>query len=301
MIIIDGRAIARKIEELIIEEIKKRQMSLSLASLFVGEAADSALYTKRKAEAAERLNIDFTVEHLPQDASVKMVEEKIHELNERAGLDGYIVQLPLPAKLRSDTDHLINLIDPQRDVDGLTETSRSYLLKHEHGAFLPTPVGAVMTILASLYPATRWEEQLQFKTGKLPRLAPAALHGEQATIISDGDVFGPSLKLILENGGMQASVQRSDSASLAHSLKQSKLVITAVGKPKFLTGDMIKDGAIIIDVGTTLVNGKTVGDVDWESVSKKATAATPVPGGVGPVTVAMLFANLFCFGLKIHS
>src|SRR3989344_9662193 len=107
MITIDGRAIARKIEELIIEEIKKRQMSLSLASLFVGEAADSALYTKRKAEAAERLGVNFTVERLPQDAPLETVEEKIHELNERAGLDGYIVQLPLPAKLLSDTDQLI--------------------------------------------------------------------------------------------------------------------------------------------------------------------------------------------------
>src|SRR3989338_11483313 len=157
MIIVGGRAIARTIEQLIIEETKKRQIFLSLASLFIGEAADSALYTKRKAEAAERLNIDFTVEHLPQDASVKMVEEKIRELNNRVGLDGYIMQLPLPTELRPETDRLINLMNPKRDVDGLTEINRSYLLNHEQGAFLPTPVGAVATILASLYPETRWE------------------------------------------------------------------------------------------------------------------------------------------------
>src|SRR3989338_5687560 len=104
MITIDGRAIARKIEDLIIEEIRKRQISLSLASLFVGEAADSALYTKRKAEAAERLGVAFTVERLPQDAPAEIVEEKIHELNNRAELDGYIVQLPLPEHLRPETD-----------------------------------------------------------------------------------------------------------------------------------------------------------------------------------------------------
>src|SRR3989338_773884 len=157
MTIIDGRVIAQKIEELIKAELLKRGVRLSLASLFVGEAADSVLYTKRKAEAAERLNIDFTVEHLPQDASVKMVEEKIRELNNRVGLDGYIMQLPLPTELRPETDRLINLMNPKRDVDGLTEINRSYLLNHEQGAFLPTPVGAVATILASLYPETRWE------------------------------------------------------------------------------------------------------------------------------------------------
>src|SRR3989338_5448888 len=167
MIIVDGRAIARTIEQSIIEEIKKQEISLSLASLFVGEAADSALYTKRKAEAAGRLGVNFTVEHLPQDTPIEMVEEKIHELNERTRLDGYIAQLPLPMNLRSHTDRLINLINPKRDVDGLTEANRSRLFNHEQGAFLPTPVGAVMTILASLYPETRWGEQLQFKTGKL--------------------------------------------------------------------------------------------------------------------------------------
>lgn len=301
MTIIDGRAIAQKIEELIKAELLKRGVRLSLASLFVGEAADSALYTKRKAEAAERLGVKFSVERLPNDATVEMVEEKIHELNERAGLDGYIVQLPLPMNLRSHTDRLINLINPSRDIDGLTEANRQRLFERAGGAFLPTPVGAVMTILASLYPEMRWEEQLQFKTGKLPQLVPKQLEGEQATIISDGDVFGPTLKFMLEDGGMQAVVERSGSSLLREALSKSKLVVTAVGKPRFLTGDMIADGAIVIDVGTTLVNGKTVGDVDWGSVSKKARAATPVPGGVGPVTVAMLFANLFCFGLKIHS
>ena len=106
---------------------------------------------------------------------------------------------------------------------------------------------------------------------------------------------------MLEDGGMRANVQRSDRVSLDETLRQSQLVVTAVGKPGFLKGDMVAKEATVIDVGTTLVQGKTVGDVDWESVSKKARAATPVPGGVGPVTVAMLFANLFCFGLKIHS
>ena len=127
---------------------------------------------------------------------------------------------------------------------------------------------------------------------------PVALHGEQAVIISDGDVFGPTLKFVLEDGGMRANVQRSDRVSLDETLRQSQLVVTAVGKPGFLKGDMVAKEATVIDVGTTLVQGKTVGDVDWESISTKARSATPVPGGVGPVTVAMLYANLL--NLKLH-
>lgn len=292
MKVIDGQAIAQKIERLIVDEITSKHFHLALASLFIGEAADSALYTRRKAEAAKRLNVLFTVEKLSANIDVSVVEQKIKELNMQQGLDGYIMQLPLPEGLRAETNQLINLMEPKRDVDGLTEANRQRLLKKEPGAFLPTPVYAVMNILASLYPETKWEEQLQFNKNQLPNLVSSALQNKQATIISNGDVFGQILKFILEDGGVATYVVRSDDPSLYDNLKDAKLIITAVGQPKFLTGEMIQEGAIVIDVGTTLIDGKTVGDADWSSISKKASAATPVPGGVGPVTVAMLYANL---------
>lgn len=291
MRIIDGKNIAAHIEEQIRETIRERSSKLSLASLFVGDAADSALYTKRKAEAAERLGVFFSVERLEANVSAAEVEAKIKELNARPGLDGYIMQLPLPDHLRSETDRLLNLIDPTRDVDGLTETNRQRLLDHEDNAFLPTPIAAVVTILGSLYDIPV-EEQLQFVVDKIPVVVPLSLQGQTATIVSDGDVFGTTLKTLLTEGGMTAAVERSDSPTLHETLQKSSLVITAVGKPDFLKGNMIAKDAIVIDVGTTLVDGKTKGDADWESIGQVASAATPVPGGVGPVTVAMLYANL---------
>ncbi len=291
MKVIDGRTLAARIEERIRDTIKTRQLSLSLVSLFIGEAKDSALYTKRKAEAAERLGVSFSVEQLESTASAADIEKKIHELNARPNLDGYIMQLPLPEHLRGETDRLLNLIDPARDVDGLTEVNRERLLAHRPGAFLPTPVGAVVTILTSLF-GTNLEGSLQFLKGRLPVVVPRPLQGTKATIISDGDVFGIIVKTLFEDGGVATTVERSDSPTLKDSLGQSKLVITAVGKPGLLTGALIAPASIVIDVGTTLVDGKTKGDVDWESITRRATAATPVPGGVGPVTVAMLYANL---------
>jgi methylenetetrahydrofolate dehydrogenase (NADP+)/methenyltetrahydrofolate cyclohydrolase len=298
MIVIDGQAIATAIEQDIKLELARHDLHLVLASLFIGEAADSKLYIKRKAEAAKRLGVEFTVEHLSADTLSRIVEEKIYEMNKRPALDGYIIQLPLPASLRLETDRLLNLIEPKRDVDGLTEANRRKLFQKERSAFLPTPLYAVLTVLASLFPETHWQDQLQFRTGRLPQLVPAALKNELAVIISDGSVFGSTLKWALEDGGMQAVVERSDSPTLLSRLPSARLIVSAVGKPEFITGDMLPAGTIIIDVGTTLVRGKTVGDVRWSSLNRHVAAATPVPGGVGPVTVAMLYANLLYLKLR---
>lgn len=227
------------------------------------------------------------------------MQAAIDRLNATEGLDGYIVQLPLPDHLKKDTDKLLDRMISRRDVDGLMSFNRERLFNGDDGAFLPTPIYAVMNILASLYPEVKWDKQLQFLTNTLPELVPPKLVGKQATIISDGDVFGQTLKFVLEEGGMEAMVARSDALDLERKLRDSELVVTAVGHPGFLTGDMIAEGSIVIDVGTTLIEGKTKGDCHWESVSQKAFAATPVPGGVGPVTVAMLYANLL--NLKLNS
>ncbi len=298
MITIDGKIIAKKIERLIEDVVEEKKLSLSLASLFIGNAADSALYTKRKEEAAQRLHVSFDVVQLDATTPAIEVARKIVALNKQAKLDGYIIQLPLPVELRRDTDELLNLMDPRRDVDGLTVINRERFLSKKKGAFMPTPVAAVMFTLATMFPKLKWEEQLPFLTGRLPKLVPKELSKASATVISDGDVFGPTLKSVFEDGGMDVTVERSDSMTLERTLRSSALVVTAVGKPGFLTGGMVADDAIVIDVGTTLVEGRTTGDADWVSVSQKARAATPVPGGIGPVTVAMLYANLL--NLKLH-
>lgn len=293
MILINGRAIAERIEARIKETLETKKVSLSVASLFVGEATDSALYTKRKAEAAERLGIHFSVERLPNNATVDDVKAKIIELNTRPDLDGYIVQLPLPEPIRHATDELLNFMNPTRDVDSLTKINRDALLTHEKGTvpFLPTPIGAVLITLASIFPETTWEEQLPFLSGQLPNLIPSSLQTQQGIIVSDGDVFGQTLEAVLKDSGMQVAVVQSSDAELKSKLRSAKLVITAVGAPHFITSDMISDETIIIDVGTTLVRGKTVGDVNPQGLENRNVTLTPVPGGIGPVTVAMLFAN----------
>lgn len=301
MKIIDGRIIAERIEAKLTEELAAQKLPLSVASLFVGEATDSALYTKRKAEAAARLGITFIVERLASTAGLADIESTIDRLNTRADVDGYIIQLPLPEPLRPQTDRLLNLMDPARDVDGLTTANREQLLAHTPKAFLPTPIGAVLMALASCFPETRYEEQLQFLTGRLPQLVPASLQGKTAVIVSDGDIFAQTLQAVLSESGVNTMIVRSDDPELSVTLNRAKLVITAVGKPHLITSAMIADNAIVIDVGTTLVNGKTLGDINPHGLATRNIMLTPVPGGIGPITVAMLFANALTLKLQALS
>ena len=290
MNLIDGRKIAEKIEKVLRQVIQERAVALSVASIFVGEANDSALYTKRKSEAAARLGIKFFVERLPASVSAKEIEEKIKEMNERPDIDGYIMQLPLPELLRPETDRLLNLIEPSKDIDGLTQINRQALFDKKPSAFLPTPVAAVREIINSQYDEA-WESKLQVVAGKLSLELPPGLSGKKAVIISDGVYFAPVVDFVLSAGGMRAGVVTSRYNELRQKLQTADFLISAIGKPAFITGQDVSAGAVVIDVGTTLVQGRTVGDIDRPSVSQKAAACTPVPGGVGPVTVAMLFAN----------
>lgn len=287
---IDGKHIAALIEDRVREALIAKRLTLSVASVFAGDAADSELYTRRKEEAARRLGVSFRVERLPSEVAAEDIRQHLHRLNDDESVDGYIVQLPLPRELRPETDWLLNEIAPRKDVDGLTRVRRKLFLGNEAGSFAPTPVAAVLTLLQAVENPSFYET-LQCVTGVPGTILPENYVGKRATVVSDGDVFGPTLVAALVRGGMEGSVLRSDDVGLADALRESDLVVTAVGKPGCITGDMVRDGVVVIDVGTTLVDGHTRGDVDFESVAPKARALTPVPGGVGPVTVAMLFAN----------
>jgi methylenetetrahydrofolate dehydrogenase (NADP+) / methenyltetrahydrofolate cyclohydrolase len=295
MQIIDGRQIASRIEALIKQTLETKKIDLSVASIFVGAAKDSALYTKRKAETAKRLGINFFVEQLEAATTDDMVAAKIIELNQNEKVDSYIVQLPLPNSLRSHTDRLLNLISPTKDVDGLTEANRDKLLNNQPGRFIPTPVAAVITILNSLHNPVWWS-QLPF-SATAPVFTPD-LQDKECVIISDGDFFAPVLKFLLERAYLKVNIVNSQALDLVARASQADILISAIGRPEFLRAEHIKSGATIIDVGTTLVNDKTVGDFYWPDVEAKAGLATPVPGGVGPVTVAMLFANALFLKLQ---
>jgi methylenetetrahydrofolate dehydrogenase (NADP+)/methenyltetrahydrofolate cyclohydrolase len=290
MNIIDGRAIAQQIESAIKATLADKKLSLSVVSIFVGEATDSALYTKRKAEAAARLGIKFSVEQLPAYTSRDELAAVIEGVNQRQDIDGFIVQLPLPEPIKIYTTDLLNLISPAKDVDGLTDTNRQELLLKNPAAFMPTPVAAVLTTLRAHYDPN-WLSQLLFKSPVLNLDLPSELKNKTSVIISDGDVFAQVLKFVLVQGGLSVTIVPSTSPDLVTQTNRADVLISAVGRPEFLSIKHIKAGAVVIDVGTTLVEGKTVGDFYWLDVLTKASAATPVPGGVGPVTVAMLFAN----------
>lgn len=293
MIIVDGKKVATKIKAATKAALAEFGEDLNFHCLLVGDDPASLLYIKRKQEYADEIGIKFNLHQLPSGASKAEVTNLMDKLNTTA--HGYIVQLPLPEHLQDETDNILRCLDVSRDADGLTGDNRKNLLAGR-GGFLPTPIAAVMVLLQSLYEASNLVDYLPFNGDQSKKLPPQ-FDGKSAVVISDGDVFAPTLVEVLNQAGLKAKAMSSFDCEFEEI--NADIVITALGKPGFLVGDMIKSGATVIDVGTTLVDGKTVGDVDWESIQKKAGAATPVPGGVGPVTVAMLYANLLALAKNV--
>lgn len=295
MTIIDGKKVADQITEAIKEELKVLKQKPQFHCLLVGSDPASLLYIKRKQEYAEAHDIDFHLHQLPSGATKDEVLNLVSSLNMVP--NGFIVQLPLPEHLESDTNEILQAIDSTHDADGLTLKQREAVLSGEKG-LIATPVAAVFALLNSLYSDINLKDTLPFSDNYSGAILSLQLVGKRAVVISDGDVFGDNLANLLTKAGLQTTVRDSASCVLGVETLTADVVITALGQPGFLTGDMLTRGAIVIDIGTTLVNGKTVGDVDWESVQDVAGAATPVPGGVGPVTVAMLYANLLALAKK---
>lgn len=289
MNIIDGRQVSERITVALQAELTKRDSMPTLHCLLVGDDPASLLYLKRKEEYAERLGVGFVLHRLPSGASKKEVSDMVSRLNTTP--DAFIVQLPLPDHLRVETDYIVQLIDPLRDADGLTFVQRQLVLDGQKG-IVATPVAAVIALLNSIAGEGELEKNLPFHNKYNGVSLAAEYKGKRAMVLSDGDVFGDNIATLLTQAGMLATVRSSVSCALEAEALAANVVVTALGQPGFLQGDMITKGTIVIDVGTTLVGGKTVGDVDWESIQNVAAAATPVPGGVGPVTVAMLYANL---------
>lgn len=289
MTIIDGRKVADQITEAIKKELKDLEEKPQFHCLLVGDDPASLLYIKRKQEYAEAHGIGFQLHQLSSGASKAEVLDMIKALNTTP--NGFIVQLPLPEHLTDDTNEILQAIDPEHDADGLTAVQRQRVMQEQWG-LIATPVAAVFALLNSLYSDINLEDTLPFSKNYTGVKLSQQLVGKRGVVISDGDVFGDNLAQLLTKAGLKTTVRSSVSCVLGVETLTADVVITALGQPRFLTGDMINKGTVIIDIGTTLVNGKTVGDVDWDSIQNVAAAATPVPGGVGPVTVAMLYANL---------
>lgn len=280
--LIDGNKIASEIYGGIKERIaalKAKGCSLCLAFILVGNNPSSEIYAKMKYKKCVELGISSMTFRLPEDTTEKMLLKKIDELNENTNIQGILVQLPLPEHI--DENRITNAINPMKDVDCL----------HPHN------VGRVLIGNPIILPATpAGIQQLLIRSG-------VETTGKRVVILGRSNIVGKPLAAMLMQEGKGANstvtVVHSMTKNLADITSQADILVSSLGKPRFITADMIKEGAVVIDVGTTRVSDSSnskdtrlVGDVEIESVMKKASMLTPVPGGVGPMTVCMLMNNM---------
>ncbi len=239
----------------------------SLAVILVGEDPASQVYVRNKQRSCGALNIRSISHHLPATTTETELLCLIDELNADDSIDGILVQLPLPPHI--DTTKVTERITPDKDVDG----------------FHPYNVGRLCQGIPTLRSCT------PYGVMKLLEETGVELRGKHAVIVGTSKIVGRPMALELLAAKCTVTMTHSATVDLASHVKQADIVIVAVGKPHFIPGEWIKDGAIVIDVGINRVNGKLVGDVDFEEASQRADFITPVPGGVGPMTIAMLMAN----------
>ena len=272
MILLDGKALSEKIKEEVKVEVaqlvEEKQITPGLAVILVGNDAASATYVASKAKSCKNAGIYSVVHEMPESITQEELLETIARMNENPKLDGILVQLPLPKHI--DTTVVLEAIDPLKDVDG----------------FHPYNVGRMVSNLDAFLPATPFGVMRMFQEYGIE------LSGKNVVVIGSSDIVGKPMASLLINAKATVTVCNSRTKDLkAHTLA-ADIVVIAVGVPLLLKADMVKDGAIVIDVGINrLDTGKLVGDADFESLKDKCSFLTPVPGGVGPMTIGMLLKN----------
>ncbi len=269
--IINGKEIASEIREDIrirVKALVQFGIQPGLAVILVGENPASQIYVRNKERACEMAGIRSMVIRMPADTLQAALEEKIDELNNNPEVDGILVQLPLPQGL--DEQRALALVSPAKDVDGFHVQSMGALATGRKGFVSCTPKGCM---------------ELLRRTG-------VNLSGKEAVVVGRSNIVGKPMALLLLAQNATVTVCHSRTVDLAAHTRGADVLVAAVGRPGMITGDMVKPGAIVIDVGINrLENGKVVGDVDFPSASEVAGYITPVPGGVGPMTIAMLLLN----------
>lgn len=269
--VIDGKSIAASIRATLkdkVAQLAAKGARPGLAAVLVGNDAASRVYVRNKAKACDETGLHSEVHELPADASEKQLLALVARLNKDPRIHGILVQLPLPRQI--DADRVLAAISPTKDVDGFRAESLGALMQGRPGFAPCTPAG-VMEMLAH---------------AKVP------LSGARAVIVGRSTIVGKPLALLLLQKDATVTICHSRTRDLAARTREADVLIAAVGKPKLLTRDMVKSGACVIDVGINrLSDGKLAGDVDFDSVKEVAGSITPVPGGVGPMTIAMLILN----------
>lgn len=238
-----------------------------LAIVLVGNDPASEVYVKKKLQKAGKIGLRALLKRMDESATEEEVLAVVDELNRDEDIDGFIVQAPLPKHI--DFSKVLDAISPEKDVDGWTSASMGKLVSGTDTFYPATPLGVM----------------------KMLEYYKVEIKGKNATVIGRSNVVGKPLALMLLAQNATVTVCHSRTRNLAEHTRNADILISAVGKPGLVTSDMVKEGAYVIDVGTTKVGDKIVGDVDYENVIKKANCS-PVPGGAGPMTVAMLISNV---------
>ena len=265
--IIDGRKIAADIRSAIKLEIDERSMDIRIVSFVMGTSDAAEVYIKQKAKACEEVGITMVVVRLDIYSTKAQISDEIHNLASKSKVTGMLFELPLPEHV--DVSSIVGLIPPQMDIDGMSSDNLGRLLMGKP-CLAPSTPSAVMEILAS--------EKVELK-------------GAEVTVVNHSNIVGKPLALMLLNKNASVKVAHVFTKNLKAHTKDADVLITAAGVPGLIKADMVKKGATVIDVAMNRVGDKLCGDVEFDEVSKKAGAITPVPGGVGPVTVAMLLLN----------
>lgn len=271
MAVIDGKAVSRAVRTRVAEEteaLKKKGVTPGLAVIIVGEDPASQVYVKNKEKACEEVGFYSEKFALPENTTQQELNALVMELNERKDINGILCQLPLPAHL--DDKEVINLINPIKDVD----------------AFHPVNVGAIMIGNYHFLPCTpAGVMELIHSTG-------IDVSGKKAVVIGRSNIVGKPMAMLLLHENATVEITHSKTQNLSEITKEADILVAAIGKAKFVTADMVKEGAVVIDVGMNRdENGKLCGDVDFAQVCDKCSYITPVPGGVGPMTISMLMQN----------
>lgn len=270
--IIDGKAVSQKIKNALKEEVKelrKNGIIPKLAVIMIGEDPSSKIYVRNKSIACNELEIEYEEHILSNDTTMKELLELINRLNKDNTVNGILLQSPIPRGL--DINEAFKAIDPKKDVDGFNPVNVGKLCLGQDSFVSCTPYGII----------------------KLLEEYGIEIEGKDAVVVGRSNIVGKPMMQCLLNKNATVTICHSKTIKLERVTKKADILVVAIGQPKFIKSNMVKEGAIVIDVGINRgKDGKICGDVDFEEVSKVASYITPVPGGVGPMTIAMLMNNI---------
>lgn len=273
--ILDGKALSKKILEDLTQKVSLLERKPHLAVILVGDNEASKLYVGMKEKRANNIGIQSEVITYPQNTTEDVVLEKINELNQDDSVDAILVQMPLPEHI--DSHNIIEAIDPKKDVDSFTiENAGKIATKLEPYCYPCTPTGIIRLL-----------DEYNIE-----------IEGKNVVIVGRSNIVGHPMAQMMLNRNATVTICHSRTKNLKENTLTADILISAVGKAKLITKDMVKNGAVVVDVGTSKFEGKLCGDVDFENVKDLTSYISPVPGGVGPMTIASLMMNTYLLAQK---